>query len=388
MADGGKKTSWVFGPFRVTCARRLVERNDEIVRIGGRAFDVLVYLLEHAGQVVSHRALLEAVWPGTYVEEGNLRFQMAVLRRALGSGEANYIINVPGRGYCFAASVSKQDEVRHTTPLPSDVIVQFGSSVTSPANGDPGVTNILPYPELQPLLEKVRGAVGAESPDREGSHDVELYSKLDDLTLAIELVASQVKVFGIDKLSNLLEEHWLPDWPGHGASPPRHQTLNAMLDWSYRLLSETEKGVFRYISVFFGQFNLEAASAVVDKNIKAASILAELASKSLLSLDQSKFGTRYRLFDATRVYARNRLAETNEVHEARRRHAIFFLQALQNIRDGQFDRCLSKILTSELDDVLAAIIWGFDPKHDSMSCRRVFEKSKNLGPPIAKARAG
>src|SRR6201993_5514310 len=101
MADGGTKTSWAFGPFRVARARRLVEREGEVVRLGSRAFDVLIYLLEHAGQVVSHRALLDAVWPGTCVEEGNLRFQMAVLRKALGSGEATYIINVPGRGYCF-----------------------------------------------------------------------------------------------------------------------------------------------------------------------------------------------------------------------------------------------------------------------------------------------
>jgi DNA-binding winged helix-turn-helix (wHTH) protein len=386
MTNGGTRNSWAFGPFRVTRARRLVERNDEIVRLGGRAFDVLVYLLEHAGQVVTHRALLEAAWPGTYIEEGNLRFQMAVLRKALGDGEANYIINVPGRGYCFAASVSKQDEVRHSTPLPSDVIVQLGSSVTSPAKENPAVTNILPYPALQPFLEKIRNAVGAGSPDREGKHDAELYSKLDDLTLAIELVASQAKVFGIDKLSFLLEEYWLPTWPGQGA-PPRHQTLNAMLDWSYRILSETEKDVFRYISVFFGQFNLEAANAVVDKNINAASVLAELASKSLLSLDQSKCGTRYRLFNATRDYARNRLAETNEVPEARRRHAIFFLQALQNLKDGQFERCLSKIQTSELDDVLAAIIWGFGPERYSISSRRVLEEAKNFGRPTAKVRA-
>src|ERR1700755_271514 len=74
MADSGIKTNLVitFGPFRVTRARRRLERNGEVGRLGSRAFDVLVYLLEHAGQVVSHRALLEAVWPGTCVEEGNL----------------------------------------------------------------------------------------------------------------------------------------------------------------------------------------------------------------------------------------------------------------------------------------------------------------------------
>jgi len=178
-----------------------VERNGEVVRLGGRAFDVLVCLLEHAGQVVSNRALLEAVWPGTHVEEGNLRFQMAALRKALGNGEANCIVNVPGRGYCFTAPLSKQDEVKYSPSLPSNVSVQPVSLATPPAN-------ILPHPASQLFIEKARGAV------REGEWIAEVCTKLDDLALAIELVASRVKVSGIDTLSDLLEEHWLASSPG------------------------------------------------------------------------------------------------------------------------------------------------------------------------------
>jgi DNA-binding winged helix-turn-helix (wHTH) protein len=214
-ADGGMGTSGVisFGPFHVNRARRLVERNGEVVRLGSRAFDVLVYLLENAGQVVSNRALLEAVWPSTYVEEGNLRFQMAALRRALGDGEANYIINVPGRGYCFTAPLSKEDDVKHSPSLPSDVIVQPVSLATPPAN-------TLPHPASQLFIEKARGTVSAASPDREEKSVAEIYTKLDDLALAIKLVASQVKVLGADRLSDLLEERWLASWPGRPVAPP------------------------------------------------------------------------------------------------------------------------------------------------------------------------
>jgi DNA-binding winged helix-turn-helix (wHTH) protein len=379
MADGVANTGWVisFGPFRVTRARRLVERNGEAVRLGSRAFDVLVYLLEHAGQVVSHRALLEAVWPGTYVEEGNLRFQMAVLRKALGHGEATYIINVPGRGYCFTAPLSKQGDVKHSPPLLSDVIVQPASPATPP-------TNILPYPASQLSIEKARRTVSAASPDRDGKCVADICAKLDDLALAIELVASQVKMLGIDKLSNLLEEHWLFGWSGHGVATPRDQTLYAMLDWSYRLLSEKEKRVFRCISVFSGQFDLEAAHAVIDKDAETASILAGLASRSLLSRNQSGLGTRYRLLETTRAYARDRLAEAGEVREARHRHTIFFTRALQNLKDGHFDKGLSKILTSEIDDVLAAVIWDFTPERDSTSCRGALKEAKNFGRSMAK----
>ena len=211
MADGDIKTSWVisFGPFRVTRARRLVERNGEVVRIGSRAFDVLVHLLEHAGQVVSHRALLEAVWPGTYVGEGNLRFQMAVLRKALGSGEATYIINVPGRGYCFTASLSKQDEVKYSSPLPSSAVVEPDFPPTPPANEGLSASNILSYATSQQFMERARGTVSAVSLDGDGKCVAEICTKFEDLALAIELVTFQIKALGIDKLFDLLEERRL-----------------------------------------------------------------------------------------------------------------------------------------------------------------------------------
>jgi predicted ATPase len=360
-----------------------MERNGEAVRLGSRAFDVLVYLMEHAGQVVSHRALLEAVWPGTCVEEGNLRFQMAVLRKALGRGEATYIINVPGRGYCFTAPLSKQDEVKYSPPLTSNVIIQPSSPATPPANED--AANILPYPASQPFVEKARGTVSAISVDSEEKLVAEICAKLDDIVLAIDLVWSHVKVLGFDRLSDLLEELWLPGWLGRRVVPPRHQTLHAMLDWSYRLLSEKEKRVFRCISVFSGQFDLEAANAVVDKDLETAPILAELASRSLLSLTQSKLGTQYRLLDTARGYARDRLTEANEVREAQRRHANFFIYALQNLKSGHFDQSLSKILTGEIDDVLAAVIWSSIPEPDSRPSRRPSDEAENFGPPMSKA---
>ncbi len=203
-ADVGMGTSGVtsFGPYHVNRARRLVERNGEVVRLGSRAFDVLVCLLEHAGQVVSHRALLEAVWPGTHVEEGNLRFQMAVLRKALSNGEVSCIINVPGRGYCFTAPLSKQNyEVKYSPPRPTDAIVQPGSRAPSLANEPLSATNTLPHPAAHLFIEKVCGTVSAVSPARERKSVAEICTELDALAFAIELVASQVKSLGIDKLN-------------------------------------------------------------------------------------------------------------------------------------------------------------------------------------------
>src|SRR5271154_2711434 len=133
MLDDGATKTWVisFGPFRVTKARRLVERGDEPIHVGGRAFDILVHLLERHGQVVSQRTLMDAAWPGVTVEEGSLRFQMTGLRKALGSdgNNQNYIINVPGRGYCFTAPISRVDEA---TPAPILAGIQVARSVPLP----------------------------------------------------------------------------------------------------------------------------------------------------------------------------------------------------------------------------------------------------------------
>jgi DNA-binding winged helix-turn-helix (wHTH) protein len=120
VTNGDPRVNWPisFGPFSLTKARRLLERDGEPVPIGSRAFDILVHLLEHHGQVVSHRALLAAVWSHAIVEQGNLRFQVAALRKTLGNGEAsyNYIVNVPGRGYCFTAPISRPDEEKASPP--------------------------------------------------------------------------------------------------------------------------------------------------------------------------------------------------------------------------------------------------------------------------------
>ena len=77
------------------------------VRIGGRAFDLLTVLVERAGELVSKQELMSSVWPDTFVEEGNLKVNIAGLRRALGecSGEPRFIATVIGRGYRFIEPV-------------------------------------------------------------------------------------------------------------------------------------------------------------------------------------------------------------------------------------------------------------------------------------------
>src|SRR5580700_4091784 len=106
------ETAISFGVFRLIAARRILLENDRPVRLGGRAFDILVTLVEHAGEVVTKDDLIARVWPRTSVEEANLKMQVRALRRALGDGQSGhrYVATVPGRGYSFVAQVSLEDE--------------------------------------------------------------------------------------------------------------------------------------------------------------------------------------------------------------------------------------------------------------------------------------
>ena len=108
MSDRESSTSGKivsFGPFHLNSAKRLLKRGGKPIRVGGRALDLLITLVERAGEVVGQRELISLIWPDVTVEDANLRVHLAALRKALGDGreEARYIVNVPGRGYSFVA---------------------------------------------------------------------------------------------------------------------------------------------------------------------------------------------------------------------------------------------------------------------------------------------
>jgi DNA-binding winged helix-turn-helix (wHTH) protein len=109
-----------FGPFRLFRHRKQLLEDDRPVRLGGRALDLVIALVERAGEVVSREELEACVWPTTVVEETSLRAHISALRRALGEGRggARYITNVPGRGYCFVAPVTILPEAQDA-PAPA-----------------------------------------------------------------------------------------------------------------------------------------------------------------------------------------------------------------------------------------------------------------------------
>ena len=108
-----------FGPYRVYPGQRLVMEADQPLRLGRRAMDILLILLEHAGNVVSKQQLIARVWPNSVVEDINLRVHMAALRKALGDGQAGqrYIVTVAQRGYSFVAPHSLEQAEQPPAPV-------------------------------------------------------------------------------------------------------------------------------------------------------------------------------------------------------------------------------------------------------------------------------
>ena len=108
--------TFAFGSFRLIPAQRILLEDGKPLRLGSRAFDILVTLVETAGETVRKDQLIVRAWPDTVVDEGALRVHVAALRKALGDGRAGkrYIANNPGRGYTFVAPViARESAVRH-----------------------------------------------------------------------------------------------------------------------------------------------------------------------------------------------------------------------------------------------------------------------------------
>jgi DNA-binding winged helix-turn-helix (wHTH) protein len=121
--NGSAETSILFGPFRLLPRQRLLMEADKPVRLGSRAFDVLVALLERPGALVSKDELMAKVWPNTFVGPANLAVHISALRRALGDGcQGNrYVVNIPGRGYRFVAPVTFFEDPQPSAPVAATV---------------------------------------------------------------------------------------------------------------------------------------------------------------------------------------------------------------------------------------------------------------------------
>ena len=192
--------------------------------------------------------------------------------------------------------------------------------------------------------------------------------QLDGIPLALELAAARVKALRVEQVAARLLEHkqFRLLKGGSRTALPRHQTLHALIDWSYELLSEDERLVLQRLSVFTGGCTLEAAEAVcAGEGIEADYILdlmTELVNKSLLISEREPGQeVRYRMLETIHQYASERLLEAGDSEQVRKRHFEFFLQYAEqvepNVRGPQLPAYLDQLET-EHDNLRAALEWS------------------------------
>ena len=521
-SDGARAAS--FGPFRLAAEERLLTKDGEPVKLGARALDILIVLVERPGEVVSHAELMKRVWPDVTVEESNLRVHVTSLRKALGDGRggARYIANVPGRGYCFIAPVQR-GEPPGRAPAPSaepaakmqmlpprlqrmvgrDATVEDLSAqllgkrfVSIVGPGGMGKTTVAiavahalardiggavcfidlgavndpafvvstvaaavgcqvrsqdPLPHLVTFLAQTRMLLILDScehvistvallaeqlfreapqvhlltttreslrvegenvhlllpldvPGEETSltgaeairasavrlfveraaangHRSELSEdelrvvagicrRLDGIALAIELAASQVSAYGLQGIANLLDHRFRLLWQGRRFALPRHQTLQATLDWSFNLLSDHEQRVLCRLSLFAGSFPLEAAQEVAaddgEDRASVVEVIGNLVAKSLVQTADLGGSVFYRLLDTTRTYAAAKLADRGDRDDVARRHATYFLNLVGvGAPNAHFHFGNLARYARELDNVRAALDWAFSTSGDA-----------------------
>lgn len=224
----------------------------------------------------------------------------------------------------------------------------------------------LSYSAVQLFIERAEVS-GRRGPwtDEETRLAGDICRRLDGVALAIELVASRVGALGLKGVADLLDESLGLQWPGRRDAAPRHQTLQALLDWSHDLLGERDRRVLRRLAVFTGPFSLKDAHAVAgdvgDDALEVANALTSLVDKSLIWTSHGGVGpVQFRLLDTTRAYALAKLTRSGEAEITAERHA---LQMLARLADGarpgaSLFQKYAPSAAPAIGDVLAALRWA------------------------------
>jgi predicted ATPase/DNA-binding winged helix-turn-helix (wHTH) protein len=228
------------------------------------------------------------------------------------------------------------------------------------------------FPAVQLFVERASAIVEDFAlTDANAPAVVEICRRLDGLPLAIEFAAPRVAVLGVEGLAARLDDSLQLLGRRRRAATPRHQTMRAVVDWSYSLLSEDEQLFFRALGIFAGGFTVEASAAVVPDAAKtrnnAIDRLADLVAKSLVVVDTGGTQPRFRLLDTTRAYTIEKLDSSDERAAVARRHAEYYLTLFKRAEAEAQARPAAEWIADyagEIDNLRAALDWAFSPAGD------------------------
>lgn len=511
-------TSYRFDRFTLSIAQRALFSNGEPVRLGARALELLILLVERAGELVTKDQLMARAWPDATVDENAMRVHLSALRKTLGETAegTSFIQNETGRGYRWvvpvvaAEALASQSAVTTAKPLslflpanlgevigrdevvrgladlfPAKRLVTIagpggigkttvalavahrvaseqgvagcfvdlaplssGSLVASalasqlglavagvaeqgivaalasqavlivfdncehvvdavaklaetilqsapdvsilitsreplraagesifrlqtlavPAHqADMTAASALEFSAVQLFCSKAKASSSSfEFGDGDVSAVLDICERLDGIPLALEMAASRMDLLDVQAMAKRLDDRFSVLTKGRRTAMPRQQTLRATLDWSHDLLSESEKAVFRRLSVFRSSFELDAAlAACSDSDIEEFVVfdaLTALVDKSLVTMDRRDRSSLYRLLDTTRFYAAEKLGKGAELDAVMQRYGKQCLKLFASeitVWDGKNPRQWLADNSWRVDDLRALFDWAF-----------------------------
>jgi non-specific serine/threonine protein kinase len=218
---------------------------------------------------------------------------------------------------------------RERLDVPGEAVVAL-SALEFPPDGQ--ALGIAEVDAVRLLVDRaVAVAPGFALTDENTSAACEICRRLDGLPLAIELAAVRLASMTADDLRERLDDRLRLLAAAPGVGPGRSHTLRATVDWSYELLSEDERMLWRRLSVFAGSFGLEAAEQICSgaglERERIVDLVGSLVSKSILTMARGGRRGRYRLLETLRLYGAQRLAESGEGSELAHEHAAWLRRA-------------------------------------------------------------
>ena len=232
----------------------------------------------------------------------------------------------------------------------------------------PGIESLSQYDAVRLFIERSEAVSPEFSIDNTNAPVVaQICYRLDGIPLAIELAAARISALSADIILDRLDDRFRLLSKGDRAVVPRHQTLEAVIDWSYDLLLDEEKSLFRRLGVFAGGWTLYAAESMccvdgVDR-WEVLELMTSLVDKSLVQVDKTLDVTRYRMLETVRQYALQKIRSANEIEEIRERYIAYYLNLAEEGEKRSYwggDTTLPKQLAQDLDNFRNALTWCFD----------------------------
>lgn len=246
-------------------------------------------------------------------------------------------------------------------------------SLDLPDSPELSAAQLAEYGAIQLFVERATAArPNFQMTEGNAASIAQICARLDGIPLAIELAAARVKALSPEQIASRLDDRFRLLTGGSRTALPRQQTLRALIDWSYELLSEPERVLLRRLAVFVGGWTLEAAEQVCadrDRSISLSSsevldLLARLVDRSLVTADETdERETRYRFLETIRQYARDKLLEAGEAELVRDRQMRYFERFTAECAPrlvGASAPLVTMRLQAEEGNILAVMTWAAD----------------------------